>query len=88
MLDCEVCLTASSEVSLCGFGGFLAFWGGLWVPSGPNDPGSTILFGLLSSEGQQVRCSGAVCLADLRSHQSTGYASSDGCAGQCQPGRF
>lgn len=44
-------------VFLFGFGGFLALWGGLWVPSGPSDPGNTILFGLLTSEGQQVRCS-------------------------------
>ena len=65
MLDCEVCLTASSEVSLLvflfGFGGFLSIWGGLWVPSGPSDPGNTILFGLLSSKGQQVRCSTVKC---------------------------
>ena len=40
---------------LFGFGGFLAVWSGLWQPSGPNDPGNTILFGLLNSEGQQAR---------------------------------
>ena len=54
----------ASQVSLLvflfGFGGFLAIWGGLWEPSGPSDPGNTILFGLLNPEGQQVRCLGAV----------------------------
>ena len=35
--------------------GFLAVWGGLWVPSGPDDPGNTILDLLLDSQGQQVR---------------------------------
>jgi hypothetical protein len=55
----------ASQVSLLvflfGFGGFLAIWGGLWVPSGPSDPGNTILFGLLDSQGQQVRCSILKC---------------------------
>ena len=41
-------------VFVFGFGGFLAIWGGLWVPSGPDDPGNTILFSLLNSQGQQV----------------------------------
>ena len=49
----------AAQVSLIvfvfGFGGFLAVWGGLWVPSGPDDPGNTILFSLLNSQGQQVR---------------------------------
>ncbi len=48
----------AAQVSLIvfvfGFGGFLAVWGGLWVPSGPDDPGNTILFALLNSQGQQV----------------------------------
>ena len=48
----------AAQVSLLvfvfGFGGFLAIWGGLWVPSGPDDPGNTILFSLLKSQGQQV----------------------------------
>ena len=48
----------AAQVSLLvfvfGFGGFLAIWGGLWVPSGPDDPGNTILFSLLDSQGQQV----------------------------------
>jgi hypothetical protein len=63
VLDSEVCLTASSKVSvlvfLFGFWGFLAMWGALYVPSGPSDPGDTSLFGLLNPEGQQVKCSGA-----------------------------
>lgn len=49
----------AAQVSLLvfvfGFAGFLAVWGGLWVPSGPDDPGNTILFSLLNSQGQQVR---------------------------------
>ncbi len=48
----------AAQVSLIvfvfGFGGFLAVWGGLFVPSGPDDPGNTILFALLNSQGQQV----------------------------------
>ena len=50
-------------VFLFGFGGFLAVWSGLWQPSGPNDPGNTILFGLLNSQGQQARTTLAPRLA-------------------------
>lgn len=42
-------------VFIFGFGGFLAAWSGLYQPSGPDDPGNTILFSLLNSQGQQVR---------------------------------
>ncbi|CAL8463678.1 g3212 [Coccomyxa elongata] len=41
-------------VFIFGFGGFLAVWSGLWQPSGPDDPGNTILFALLNSQGQQI----------------------------------
>ena len=41
-------------VFIFGFGGFLAAWSGLYVPSGPDDPGNTILFSLLNSQGRQV----------------------------------
>ncbi len=41
-------------VFIFGFGGLLAVWSGLWQPSGPDDPGNTILFALLNSQGQQV----------------------------------
>ena len=46
----------SLVVFIFGFGGFLAVWGGLWVPSGPDDPGNTILFALLQSQGMQASC--------------------------------
>ena len=36
-------------VFLFGFGGVLATWSGLFVPSGPNDYGNTILFSLLDN---------------------------------------
>ncbi|KAK9917023.1 hypothetical protein WJX75_000095 [Coccomyxa subellipsoidea] len=41
-------------VFIFGFGGFLAVWSGLWQPSGPDDPGNTILFALLNAQGQQI----------------------------------
>jgi hypothetical protein len=50
-----MCLQVTLLVFLFGFGGFLAVWSGLWQPSGPDDPGNTILFALLNSRGQQVR---------------------------------
>ena len=34
---------------LFGFGGLLAAWSGLFVPSGPDDYGNTILFSLLDN---------------------------------------
>lgn len=36
-------------VFLFGFGGILAAWSGLFVPSGPDDYGNTILFSLLDN---------------------------------------
>jgi hypothetical protein len=36
-------------VFLLGFGGILAAWSGLFVPSGPDDFGNTILFSLLDT---------------------------------------
>jgi len=36
-------------VFLFGFGGLLAAWSGLFVPSGPDDYGNTILFSLLDN---------------------------------------
>ena len=48
----------SVVVFIFGFGGFLAAWSGLYVPSGPDDPGNTILFSLLNSQGRQVGSSG------------------------------
>ena len=58
----------SLVVFIFGFGGFLAVWGGLWVPSGPDDPGNTILFALLQSQGMQASCEHAKAQASrLRS---------------------
>ena len=37
-------------VFLFSFGGFLAAWSGLFVPTGPDDYGNTILFTLLANE--------------------------------------
>ncbi len=47
-------LQVTVVVFIFGFGGFLAVWSGLWQPSGPDDPGNTILFALLNAKGQQV----------------------------------
>jgi hypothetical protein len=52
-------------VFIFGFGGFLAVWSGLWQPSGPDDPGNTILFALLNAQGQQVSLACNILLLPL-----------------------
>ena len=42
-------ITVSCVVFLFGFGGVIATWSGLFVPSGPDDYGNTILFSLLDN---------------------------------------
>eukprot|EP00850_Spirogloea_muscicola_P006407 SM000030S11416 [mRNA] locus=s30:496242:502221:- [translate_table: standard] len=41
------CCAVVVVVFLSGFGGFLAVWGNVWQPAGPDDTGNTILFSLL-----------------------------------------
>lgn len=42
-------IATTCVVFLFGFGGALASWSGLFVPSGPDDEGNTILFSLLDN---------------------------------------
>ena len=42
-------IAVTCVVFLFGFGGLLAAWSGLFVPSGPDDYGNTILFSLLDN---------------------------------------
>lgn len=42
-------IAVTCVVFLFGFGGVLANWSGLFVPSGPDDYGNTILFSLLDN---------------------------------------
>lgn len=54
-------------VFLFSFGGFLAAWSGLFVPSGPDDYGNTILFTLLSNQPGGVTPTARARLALLHS---------------------
>lgn len=57
----SVCFQIIIVCFLLGFGGLLAAWSGLFIPTGPEDYGNTIFFNLfLNSQRKQVaHCSGS-----------------------------